>query len=109
MTLPNRQQWAQLNPLLEELLELDAGRRETRLAELRAQDATLAGDLALLLHSADQVATSDFLLGDALGSTAPSAALVGEQIGAAARLSGLEQVPAGVDPRAGQPTRVGLL
>ena len=82
MTLPDRQQWAQLNPLLEELLDLDAGRRETRLAELRAQNATLAGDLALLLHSADQVATSDFLLGDALGPTAPSAALVGEQIGA---------------------------
>ena len=51
MNLPDRQRWARLNPLLEELLDLDAGPREARLAELRAQGAALAGELESLLRS----------------------------------------------------------
>jgi eukaryotic-like serine/threonine-protein kinase len=82
MTLPNRQRWAQLNPLLGELLDMDAGRREPRLAELRAQDARLADELLSLLRSADRLAASDFLTGDVLGASAPTTTLAGQQIGA---------------------------
>jgi eukaryotic-like serine/threonine-protein kinase len=82
MTLPDRQRWARLNPLLEELLDLDAGRRKARLAELRAQGATLADELESLLCSADRVAASDFLAGNVLADSAPPTTLVGEQIGA---------------------------
>jgi eukaryotic-like serine/threonine-protein kinase len=82
MTLPDRQRWAQLNPLLEELLDLDAGRREARLAELRAQGTTLADELGSLLRSADRLAASDFLAGNVLADSAPPTTLVGEQIGA---------------------------
>jgi eukaryotic-like serine/threonine-protein kinase len=82
MTLPNRQQWARLNPLLEELLDMDASQRQPRLAELRAQGATLADELLSLLRSAERLATSNFLLGDVLGANAPPSTLVGQQIGA---------------------------
>ena len=82
MILPNRQRWAQLNPLLEELLDMGVNRRDARLAELRTQDATLADELLSLLRSADRLAASDFLTGDVLGASAPSSALVGQQIGA---------------------------
>jgi eukaryotic-like serine/threonine-protein kinase len=82
VTLPDRQRWARLNPLLEELLDLDAGHREARLAELRTQGDTLADELLSLLRSADRIAASDFLAGNVLAESAPPTTLVGEQIGA---------------------------
>ena len=82
MTLPDRQRWARLNPLLEELLDLDASRRDARVAELRVQDAALADELASMLRSADRIAKSDFMAGDVLGASAPPSTLVGQQIGA---------------------------
>jgi eukaryotic-like serine/threonine-protein kinase len=82
MMLPSRQRWAQLNPLLEDLLDLSASQRDARLAELRAHDATLASELMSLLRSADRLAASDFLAGDVLGANAPLPTLVGQQIGA---------------------------
>jgi eukaryotic-like serine/threonine-protein kinase len=82
MTLPDRQRWVQLNPLLEELLDLGASQRAARLAELRAQGATLADELESMLRSADRVAASDFLAGNVLADSAPPTTLVGEQIGA---------------------------
>jgi eukaryotic-like serine/threonine-protein kinase len=82
MTLPNRQRWARLNPLLEELLDLDASQRNARLAELRLKEATLADELASMLSSAERIAKSDFLAGDVLSASAPPSTLVGQQIGA---------------------------
>jgi eukaryotic-like serine/threonine-protein kinase len=83
MTLPDRQRWAQLSPLLEELLDRDADGRNARLAELRGQGATLLADeLESLLRSADRVAASDFLAGNVLAESAPPTSLIGEQIGA---------------------------
>jgi eukaryotic-like serine/threonine-protein kinase len=83
MPLPDRQRWAELNAWLEELLELGAAARETRLAELRTLHATLADELASMLRSAERVAASGFLAGNAIDDSALSApTLVGEQIGA---------------------------
>jgi eukaryotic-like serine/threonine-protein kinase len=82
MMLPNRQRWARLNPLLEELLDFDASRRNARLAELRADEPTLADELGSMLSSAERIAKSDFLIGDVLGANAPPSTLVGQRIGA---------------------------
>jgi eukaryotic-like serine/threonine-protein kinase len=82
MPLSDRQRWAELNAWLEALLELDAGARESRLAELRTRHATLADELASMLRSAERVAASGFLAGNALGDSATPPTLVGEQIGA---------------------------
>ena len=82
MTLPDRRRWAQLSPLLEELLELVATARAARLAELRARDGALADELEAMLRSAQRAEASNFLTGDAQGHSATPATLVGEPIGA---------------------------
>jgi serine/threonine protein kinase len=49
MTAIDKQQWAVLSPLLDELLDLAEPARSRRLAELRTQDAALADRLAAML------------------------------------------------------------
>jgi eukaryotic-like serine/threonine-protein kinase len=82
MTLPDRQRWAQLNPLLDELLDLEATAREARLAELHARDPALADELESMLAAADRAEASDFLTGDVHIERGPPSTLVGEPIGA---------------------------
>jgi len=82
MTMPDRQRWKQLTPLLDELLDLEPSRRRSRLAELRASDATSADELATMLAAADRAEASNFLAGDAQGGSPSSSALIGQQIGA---------------------------
>jgi eukaryotic-like serine/threonine-protein kinase len=82
MTLPDRQRWAQLSPLLEELLDLDAAAREARLTELHARDDALADELESMLDAADRAEASEFLTGGVRVESPAPAPLVGEQIGA---------------------------
>jgi eukaryotic-like serine/threonine-protein kinase len=82
MNLPDRQRWAQLSPVLEELLELDATGRQARLSELRASDGTMADELESMVSANDRAEGCNFLAGDAQGESAAPATLVGERIGA---------------------------
>lgn len=82
MTLPTRQRWKQLAPLLDELLDLEPDRRRSRLAELRDLDATTADELAAMLAAASDAEASNFLAGDAQGERESANALIGQQIGA---------------------------
>ena len=83
MTLPDRERWNQLTPLLDELLELPPPAQLARLAELRERDGALADDLDALLKAARQVEASQFLSGAAQDEpAAPGAGLIGRQLGA---------------------------
>ena len=73
--------WSRLSPLLDELLELDAAARQTRLAQLRAADAALADELGALLAKGDAALREGFLEGTALGST-HAAVAAGRVVGA---------------------------
>ena len=79
MNVPDPQRWAVLSPLLDELLELPADARPTRLAALRVQDAALADELAALLAGPDSTRGGRFMAGTALRET-PS--LAGQRLGA---------------------------
>lgn len=82
MTLPDRERWNQLSPLLDELLELSALAQRRRLAELRERDGPLADELQGLLNVARQVDASQFLSGAAQDVTAAvTTGLIGMQIG----------------------------
>jgi serine/threonine protein kinase len=82
MTLPDRERWNQLAPLLDELLELPAQAQRRRLAELRERDGPLADELEGLLNVAREVDASQFLSGAAQDDTAaPTTGLIGRQIG----------------------------
>ena len=72
--------WAQLSPLLDELLELDADARSARLASLALRDRLLADTLAALLDRQGRVDRERFLDGNALGPS--GASLAGQAIGA---------------------------
>ena len=81
MTLPDADRWKRLSPLLDELLELAGPARAARLAELRADDAGLADELAALLGEGERAEAAQFLSGDALeAAIAPS--LEGSHVGA---------------------------
>jgi serine/threonine-protein kinase len=82
MTLPDREIWKRLSPLLDEMLELDRAAQTLRLAELRGRDSALADELALLLSAAGRAGASIFLAGDAIPDVAAAAGLAGTQIGA---------------------------
>ena len=60
-TLPGRERWKQLSPLLDELLELDARALQQRLTTLRMQDTGLADELGSMLRAAGQAEESRFL------------------------------------------------
>ncbi len=82
MSMPDRERWKQLNPLLDELLDLDVARRQGRLAELRALDASVATDLEAMLGFAVGADQTKFLASNAQDGGVVAAALVGEQVGA---------------------------
>jgi eukaryotic-like serine/threonine-protein kinase len=82
MTLPDRQRWARLSPLLEELLELDVRGRRARLAELRARNGAVAGQLEALIDADGRAEGSHFLTGDAQGENVAAATIIGERVGA---------------------------
>jgi len=56
-------QWEAISPLLDELLELDAGQQSLRLAELRRHDPQLAETVARLLAQQTEVEREAFLHG----------------------------------------------
>ena len=56
-------QWEAISPLLDELLELDAGQQSLRLAELRRHDLQLAETVARLLAQQTEVEREAFLDG----------------------------------------------
>lgn len=70
--------WAQLSPLLDELLELEAPLREQRLAQLQQSDAGLASDLRQLL--AVERHSQDFIAEPLLGHHEQQA-LAGQRVG----------------------------
>lgn len=82
MTVPDLPHWKQLSPRLDELLDLDAGRRRRYLHELRQHDAPLASELEAMLSAADCAEASGFLSGCVRGDEAGAASLIGERIGA---------------------------
>jgi hypothetical protein len=71
MKLPNRQQWQQIEPCLDELLDLDPAARRGRLAQLRCEDGALAHELEALLLGLDALRGEPFA---AVGGPAPRAA-----------------------------------
>ena len=79
MTLPDREHWKRLSPLLDELLGLSMKERGHRLAELRAREEPLAGELESLLSAAGRAEAACFLEGDENAERA--ADLVGKLIG----------------------------
>jgi eukaryotic-like serine/threonine-protein kinase len=83
MNWPDRERWRRLSPLLDELLELGAGERARRLAELRSSDAELADEVQALLGAATDAQAAGFLEADlttAHGAMVPT--LAGKRIGA---------------------------
>jgi serine/threonine protein kinase len=55
----SKEQWQRLEPLLDELLDLDPSARAGRLAELAEGDPELAADLALMLAAEEQSSLDD--------------------------------------------------
>ena len=74
-------QWSRLSPLLDELLELDAATRSTRLSQLREADGELAQSLKELLADMEAIKRNGFLEGSAVPLPGDDAA-VGRTIGA---------------------------
>jgi serine/threonine-protein kinase len=84
MNVPDAERWRRLSPLLDELLDLGPARREARLAALRADDASLADELASLVADAERAEQARFLAGS-VGPPPPAdaaATLAGQRIGA---------------------------
>ena len=75
----DRQRWAQLSPLLDELFELPAAERPAHLQALRAQDAGLADELQALLQREGELDAQGFMAGTALP---PPPGLAGQTLGA---------------------------
>ena len=65
MSLPDRERWKQVGPLLEELLGMAPEARERRLTALRIRDAALAGELEALLRAGAAAEADRFLEGGA--------------------------------------------
>ncbi|HEU0198893.1 MAG TPA: serine/threonine-protein kinase, partial [Burkholderiaceae bacterium] len=74
------ERWAQVSPLLDELLDLERHARDVRLAELRHGDPELADELVALLTQQSQIERKNFLAGSALGAL--DAPLAGQTMGA---------------------------
>jgi len=79
MQEPSRD-WQRVSPLLDELLDLDAGARAARLAELRAADPGLAAAVEAMLAREQALDAEHFLEGSALATDEPS--LAGRTFGA---------------------------
>ncbi len=77
MKLPRPERWAELSPLLDQLLDLPAPEQQDRLAALRAQDPALAEELAALLAEGRAAQSGGFL-----AQADAEASLVGQRLGA---------------------------
>ncbi|MET0519710.1 MAG: protein kinase [Burkholderiaceae bacterium] len=78
----DKARWLQLNPLLDELLDLDTSARAIRLEQLRADDATLADDLQALLARDAELEQQAFLARPALPTLSTAPLLAGQSVGA---------------------------
>jgi serine/threonine-protein kinase len=74
-----KDRWARISPLLDELLEADETSRKTRLEKLRQDDRGLADQVAALLNQQAALETAEFLEGSALGTGIPE--LAGQVVG----------------------------
>jgi len=63
MTIPDRQAWKRLSPLLDELWDLTPAGRELRLEALHASEPGLAAELRTLLTDAGRAEAAQFLAG----------------------------------------------
>jgi len=82
VSLPHAKRWAQLSPILDELLLLSPEAQVARLADLRAFDLALTNELDTLLQASRLAKASGLLSGDG-GLNLPSeASLVGQRVGA---------------------------
>ena len=75
-------QWQELNPLLDELLEVEDAARAQRLAQIRRANEALANHLEALLRQRTAVERDAFLEGDAGFALAHEPTLAGQTIGA---------------------------
>ena len=76
----DRDLWARISPLLDELLEADDSERAARLARMRAENSAMADTLASLLAQQAVVETGDFLEGAVL-ALPPEVTLAGQVVG----------------------------
>jgi serine/threonine protein kinase len=74
-------QWQELNPLLDELLDVQSDARAARLAQIRRDDAALAERLEMLLRQRTAMDRDSFMEGSAF-AMAEEPSLVGQTIGA---------------------------
>jgi eukaryotic-like serine/threonine-protein kinase len=93
MNTPKPENWAQLSPLLDELLDLPEPNRLLRLAGLRAANPQLADELAALLTDSQNPRVKDFLAKPLPipGVPAAEATLAGQRLGPYLLLSPLGQ------------------
>jgi serine/threonine protein kinase len=78
----DRDRWQAVSPYLDELLELEAGARAARLAQVRAAQPALAADLATLLAEHGALVEAHFLdVPVAFAGADPDAALAGQAVG----------------------------
>jgi eukaryotic-like serine/threonine-protein kinase len=79
----DRQLWEQLSPLIDQVLDLDSGRRATFLAALDVERPDLAAALGRLLAAHDRAAAEDFLaVGPSMAATPAAEGLAGFRVGA---------------------------
>jgi eukaryotic-like serine/threonine-protein kinase len=83
MRLPDPEHWAQLSPLLDELLDLSSPEAQmARLADLQASDPALADELDALLQADCSAKASGLLSGHAALPPLGETSLAGQRIGA---------------------------
>jgi eukaryotic-like serine/threonine-protein kinase len=84
MTPPSQANWAQLSPLLDELLDLPELQRQARVAEVRAESPQLGDELAALLTASQSAQVKGFLAKPLLNAVdqAPESTLAGQRLGA---------------------------
>ena len=79
----DRHLWAQLSPLIDQVLDLDGAARAAYLASLEAERPDLAAALGRLLAAHDRAAAEDFLaVGPSMAATPAADGLAGFRVGA---------------------------
>jgi eukaryotic-like serine/threonine-protein kinase len=81
MTLPKRERWKQLSPLLDQFLDLCRSDQRARLDELRGSGDALAGELESLLAAANRAQATQFMDGVLLDHERIQPSLAGKQVG----------------------------
>ncbi len=85
MTVPDRERWKRISPLLDGLLDLEPAARDERLATLRLHDPGLADELAALVADAERAEAARFLTDSAVAPSVQATmmpTLVGARFGA---------------------------